>query len=295
MPVLLQQSVDGLIVDPGGIYVDATFGGGGHSRKIVSKLEEAGHLYGFDQDSDTMRNIVKDSRFTFVYSNFRYMRNFLRYYNVERVDGIIADLGVSWHHFDNSTRGFSFRFDGPIDMRMNQSGGMSAIDVINNYSEQALANILYMYGELRNSRKIASVIVKNREASVINTTGQLQEIIMPVIGKKRIKKDLAKIYQALRIEVNQEIAALCEMLSDSVELLKPGGRLVVITYHSIEDRIVKNIMRSGNVEGRVEEDFFGNRKVPFRVLGKPLVPDVTELNKNPRSRSAKLRIAEKLY
>ncbi|HZK03580.1 MAG TPA: 16S rRNA (cytosine(1402)-N(4))-methyltransferase RsmH [Bacteroidaceae bacterium] len=295
VPVLLQQSVDALIVDPGGVYVDATFGGGGHSHKIVSRLKETGHLYGFDQDSDTMRNIVQDSRFTFVYSNFRYMRNFLRYYNVERVDGIIADLGVSWHHFDNSTRGFSFRFDGPIDMRMNQSGGMSAVDVINNYSEQALANILYMYGELRNSRKIASAIVKNREASIINTTGQLQEIIMPVIGRERIKKDLAKIYQALRIEVNQEIAALCEMLSDSVELLKPGGRLVVITYHSIEDRIVKNIMRSGNVDGKIEKDFFGNRKVPFKVLGKPLVPDVTELNKNPRSRSAKLRIAEKFY
>lgn len=293
VPVLLQQSVDGLIVDPDGVYVDATFGGGGHSREIVSRLSKHGHLYGFDQDSDTLEHAIQDSRFTFVFSNFRYVRNFLRYHNVEGVNGILADLGVSWHHFDNSARGFSFRFDGPIDMRMNQKEGLSAADVINDYSEQALADIFYLYGELRNSRRLASAIVKKRETSVIRTTGQLQEVVMPVIGRERGKKELAKVYQALRIEVNQEINALQEMLTDAVELLKPGGRLVVITYHSIEDRIVKNIMRSGNVNGNVEEDFFGNRKVAFKVLGKPVSPNAAEQANNPRSRSAKLRIAEK--
>ena len=294
VPVLLKQSVEGLVVDPDGVYVDATFGGGGHSREIVSLLSNKGHLYGFDQDADAMNNIIKDDRFTFVYSNFRYMSNFMRWYGHEKVNGILADLGVSWHHFDDSTRGFSFRFDGPIDMRMNQKEGLKASDVLNDYPEEQLAKLFWLYGELQNGRQIAQVIGKARKNGRLETVTQLLDAIRPVIGREREKKDTAKLFQALRMEVNHEVDALREMLTGAVGLLDKGGRLVVITYHSIEDRMVKNLMKSGNIEGEIKTDFYGNREVPFKTIGKPVVPDAAEQAANPRSRSAKLRIAEKV-
>ncbi|MBO7111113.1 MAG: 16S rRNA (cytosine(1402)-N(4))-methyltransferase RsmH [Bacteroidaceae bacterium] len=294
VPVLLKQSVEGLVVDPDGVYVDATFGGGGHSREIVSRLSSKGHLYGFDQDADTMNNIIKDDRFTFVYSNFRYMPNFMRWYGHEKVTGILADLGVSWHHFDDSTRGFSFRFEGPIDMRMNQKEGMKASDVINDYPEEKLAGLFWLYGELQNGRQIAGAIGRARKNCRLETVTQLLEAVRPVIGREREKKDTAKLFQALRMEVNHEVDALREMLTGAVGLLDKGGRLVVITYHSIEDRMVKNLMKSGNIEGEIKTDFYGNREVPFKAIGKPVVPDAAEQAANPRSRSAKLRIAEKV-
>ena len=294
VPVLLKQSVEGLVVDPDGVYVDATFGGGGHSREIVSRLSSKGHLYGFDQDADTMNNIIKDSRFTFVYSNFRYMPNFMRWYGQEKVTGILADLGVSWHHFDDSTRGFSFRFEGPIDMRMNQKEGIKASDVINDYPEEKLAGLFWLYGELQNGRQVAQAIGRARKNARLETVTQLLEAVRPVIGREREKKDTAKLFQALRMEVNHEVDALREMLTGAVGLLDKGGRLVVITYHSIEDRMVKNLMKSGNIEGEIKTDFYGNREVPFRAIGKPIAPDAAEQTANPRSRSAKLRIAEKV-
>ena len=294
MPVLLKQSVEGLVVDPDGVYVDATFGGGGHSREIVSRLSSKGHLYGFDQDADTMNNIIKDSRFTFVYSNFRYMPNFMRWYGHEKVTGILADLGVSWHHFDDSTRGFSFRFEGPIDMRMNQKEGMKASDVLNEYPEEKLAQLFWLYGELQNGRQVAAAIGRARKNSRLETVTQLLDAVRPVIGREREKKDTAKLFQALRMEVNHEVDALREMLCGAVGLLDKGGRLVVITYHSIEDRMVKNLMKSGNIEGEIKTDFYGNREVPFKAIGKPVIPDAAEQAANPRSRSAKLRIAEKI-
>ena len=294
VPVLLRQSVEGLVVDPDGVYVDATFGGGGHSREIVSLLSNKGHLYGFDQDADAMNNIIKDDRFTFVYSNFRYMSNFMRWYGHEKVNGILADLGVSWHHFDDSTRGFSFRFDGPIDMRMNQKEGIKASDILNEYPEERLAQLFWLYGELQNGRQIAQTIGKARKNGRLETVTQLLDAIRPVIGREREKKDTAKLFQALRMEVNHEVDALREMLTGAVELLDKGGRLVVITYHSIEDRMVKNLMKSGNIEGEIKTDFYGNREVPFKAIGKPVVPDAAEQAANPRSRSAKLRIAEKV-
>ncbi len=295
VPVLLDQSVSGLIANPDGIYVDATFGGGGHSRAILGRLGPKGHLYSFDQDADAMANIIDDSRFTFVYSNFRYMKNFMRYYGHEKVDGILADLGVSWHHFDDSTRGFSFRFnEGLIDMRMNQKEGMSAADVLNDYPEEKLANIFYLYGELKNGRQLAQAIARRRQSMKFVTVEQLIETVTPVIGRERAKKEMAKVFQALRMEVNHEVDALREMLESSVSLLKPGGRLAVITYHSIEDRMVKNLVKSGNIEGDVQTDFYGNRLVPFSQVCKPVVPDSREQAENPRSRSARLRIAEKL-
>ena len=294
VPVLLKQSVEGLVVDPDGVYVDATFGGGGHSREIVSRLSSKGHLYGFDQDADTMNNIIKDSRFTFVYSNFRYMPNFMRWYGHEKVTGILADLGVSWHHFDDSTRGFSFRFEGPIDMRMNQKEGIKASDVINDYPEEKLAGLFWLYGELQNGRQVAQAIGRARKNARLETVTQLLEAVRPVIGREREKKDTAKLFQALRMEVNHEVDALREMLTGAVGLLDKGGRLVVITYHSIEDRMVKNLMKSGNIEGEIKTDFYGNREVPFKAIGKPIVPDAAEQAANPRSRSAKLRIAEKV-
>ncbi len=294
VPVLLKQSVEGLVVDPDGVYVDATFGGGGHSREIVSLLSNKGHLYGFDQDADAMNNIIKDDRFTFVYSNFRYMSNFMRWYGHEKVNGILADLGVSWHHFDDSTRGFSFRFEGPIDMRMNQKEGIKASDILNEYPEERLAQLFWLYGELQNGRQIAQVIGKARKNGRLETVTQLLDAIRPVIGREREKKDTAKLFQALRMEVNHEVDALREMLTGAVGLLDKGGRLVVITYHSIEDRMVKNLMKSGNIEGEIKTDFYGNREVPFKSIGKPVVPDAAEQAANPRSRSAKLRIAEKL-
>ncbi len=294
VPVLLGQSVEGLVTDPDGVYVDATFGGGGHSREIVSRLSPKGHLYGFDQDADAMNNIIRDSRFTFVYSNFRYMTNFLRWYGHDKVNGILADLGVSWHHFDDSTRGFSFRFEGPIDMRMNQKEGIKASDVLNDYPEEKLAQLFWLYGELQNGRQIASAIGRARSNRRLESVTQLLDAIRPVIGREREKKDTAKLFQALRMEVNHEVDALREMLTGAVGLLEKGGRLVVITYHSIEDRMVKNLIRSGNIEGEIKTDFYGNRNVPMKAIGKPVTPDSAELAANPRSRSAKLRIAERV-
>ena len=294
VPVLLKQSVEGLVTDSDGVYVDATFGGGGHSREIVSRLGVKGHLYGFDQDSDTMNNVINDKRFTFVYSNFRYMRNFMRWYGHEQVNGILADLGVSWHHFDDSTRGFSFRFDGPIDMRMNQKEGLKASDLLTDYPEERLAQLFWLYGELQNGRQLAQAIGRARKNCRLETVTQLLDAIRPVIGREREKKDTAKLFQALRMEVNHEVDALREMLESSVQLLCKGGRLVVITYHSIEDRMVKNLMKSGNIEGVIKTDFYGNREVPFKAIGKPVIPDADEQASNPRSRSAKLRIAERI-
>lgn len=294
VPVLLNESIDGMNLQPGGIYVDVTFGGGGHSKEILSRLDKTAHLYSFDQDEDAEKNIVNDDRFTFVRSNFRYLSNFLRYYDVEEVDAILADLGVSSHHFDDSERGFSFRFEGKLDMRMNKRAGITAAEVVNTYSEERLADIFYLYGELKNSRKLASVIVKARLSKQIVTIGDFLEIIKPLFGREREKKELAKVFQALRIEVNQEMEALKEMLSAATEALKPGGRLVVITYHSLEDRMVKNIMKTGNMEGKAEQDFFGNIQTPFKLItNKVIVPSDEEVIRNPRSRSAKLRIAEK--
>ena len=294
IPVLLKESIDGMNICPDGIYVDVTFGGGGHSKEILSRLDEKGHLYSFDQDEDAERNIVNDSRFTFVRSNFRYLHNFLRYYDVEEVDGILADLGVSSHHFDDSERGFSFRFDGQLDMRMNKRAGMTAAEVVNTYSEERLADIFYLYGELKNSRKLASVLVKARTLRPIVTIGDFLEIVKPLFGREREKKELAKVFQALRIEVNQEMEALKEMLYAATKALKPGGRLAVITYHSLEDRIVKNVMKTGNIDGKAEQDFFGNVQTPFRLVNnKVIVASEEEVTRNPRARSAKLRIAEK--
>ena len=290
----LKESVDAMNISPDGTYVDVTFGGGGHSREILSRLGDGGRLLGFDQDEDAERNIVNDPHFTFVRSNFRYLHNFLRYHDIGEVDAILADLGVSSHHFDDSERGFSFRFDGKLDMRMNKRAGITAADVVNTYEEERLADIFYLYGELKNSRKLASVIVKARTGQKIETIGEFLEIIKPLFGREREKKELAKVFQALRIEVNQEMEALKEMLMAATEALKPGGRLVVITYHSLEDRMVKNIMKTGNVEGKATQDFFGNLQTPFRLVNnKVIVPDEDEITRNPRSRSAKLRIAEK--
>lgn len=303
VPVLLKESVDGLNIDNGDIFVDVTFGGGGHSREILSRLGDGAHLYSFDQDEDafcqsemlmTDDEKLKD-KFTFVRSNFRYLKNFLRYYGVESVDGILADLGVSSHHFDDSERGFSFRFNGALDMRMNRSGGNTAAHIVNTYDEKRLADVFYLYGELKNSRKLASAIVKARAINKIETIEDLLNIIKPFFGRDREKKDLAKAFQALRIEVNHEMDALKEMLVSAKEMLRPGGRLVVITYHSLEDRIVKNMMKTGNCEGREEKDFFGRSESPFRLINnKVIIPDAEEQERNPRSRSAKLRIAEKL-
>lgn len=294
VPVLLKETVDGLHINPDGIYVDVTFGGGGHSREILSRLSFKGHLYSFDQDEDAEQNIIKDKRFTFVRSNFRYIKNWMRYYGVEQVDGILADLGVSSHHFDAQERGFSFRFDAPLDMRMNQKAERTAADLLNEYSEEQLADVLYLYGELRNARKIATAIVKSRSENRIETTGDLINIIKVFFERDREKKEMAKVFQALRIEVNQEMQALREMLTAAAKLLKKGGRLSVLTYHSLEDRMVKNLIKTGNVEGRVEKDFFGNTNAPLKMVNnKVITASEEEQASNPRSRSAKLRIAEK--
>jgi 16S rRNA (cytosine1402-N4)-methyltransferase len=292
--VLLKESVDGLDIQPDGIYVDVTFGGGGHSREILSRLGTNGRLFGFDQDADAESNIMNDNRFTFVRSNFRYLKNWMRFHEVEKIDGLLADLGVSSHHFDDETRGFSFRFDAPLDMRMNKRAGMTAADVLNNHTEEQLADIFYLYGELKNARKIASVVVKARQDSPIETTGQLLQLTEKIFAREREKKEVTKLFQALRIEVNHEMDALREMLNSACQLLRPGGRLSVITYHSLEDRIVKNMMRAGNAEGKVEQDFFGRAKSPLHLINnRVIVPTDDELQRNPRSRSAKLRIAEK--
>lgn len=299
VPVLLKESVGGLDIKPDGVYVDVTFGGGGHSREILSRLGAQGHLYSFDQDEDAEQNIVSDERFTFVRSNFRYLKNWMRYYGVEEIDGLLADLGVSSHHFDDETRGFSFRFDAPLDMRMNKRSGMTAADIVNNYGEEQLSDIFYIYGELKNARRIAAAIVKARAAKRIETTSELIQLTMEngklTIEDGKWKKEAAKLFQALRIEVNHEMDALKEMLNGARDLICEGGRLSVITYHSLEDRLVKNMMKAGNVEGKVKQDFFGRTESPFRQIGgKVIVPDEEEQVRNPRSRSAKLRIGEKV-
>ncbi|MGI6223034.1 MAG: 16S rRNA (cytosine(1402)-N(4))-methyltransferase RsmH [Prevotella sp.] len=300
VPVLLERSVDGLMIKPGGVYVDVTFGGGGHSREILRRLGEEGHLYSFDQDADVEKQLEGDDNpftadnFTFVRSNFRYLKNWMRYYGVEHIDGLLADLGVSSHHFDDETRGFSFRFDAPLDMRMNASATMTAADVVNNYDEGQLADVFYLYGELKNARRIAAAIVKARSSQPITTTNEFVKVVTPLFHREREKKDMAKLFQALRIEVNHEMTALSEMLTAATELLGEGGRLSVITYHSLEDRMVKNVMRAGNVAGKIEKDFYGNIQSPLRAVNtKPIIPDEAEQQRNPRSRSAKLRIAEK--
>lgn len=295
IPVLLHPSIDGLSIQSSGVYVDVTFGGGGHSREILRRLGNDGKLYGFDQDADAEQNIIGDDRFVFVRSNFRYLSNFMRYYGVDEVDGLLADLGVSSHHFDDKERGFSFRFDGALDMRMNTRAGKTAAEVVNTYTEEALADVFYLYGELKNARKLASVLVKARAVKPVETIADFLEVIKPFVGKDKEKKVLAQIFQALRIEVNDEMRALKEMLSQALTVLKPGGRLVVITYHSLEDRLVKNFLKTGNFEGKTEQDFFGNIQSPFRLVNnKVIVPSAEEIESNPRSRSAKLRIAEKI-
>jgi 16S rRNA (cytosine1402-N4)-methyltransferase len=294
VPVLLKESVDGLDIQPDGIYVDVTFGGGGHSREILSHLGKNGHLYSFDQDADAEKNLVADDRFTFVRSNFRYISQWMRYYQVEKIDGILADLGVSSHHFDDETRGFSFRFDAPLDMRMNKRAGQTAADILNDYTEEQLADVLYLYGELKNARRIAKAIVAYRGHQRIETTAHLAEATEHLMRTEREKKDMARLYQALRIEVNHEMDALRDMLRGATELLREGGRLSVITYHSLEDRIVKNVMKAGNAEGKIEQDFYGRVSSPFRLIDKMTTPSQEEQERNPRSRSAKLRIAEKI-
>ena len=294
VPVMLRESVDGLDIRPGGIYVDVTFGGGGHSREILTRMDAAGRLFGFDQDADAEANIIGDGRFTFVRSNFRYLANWMRYYGVEAVDGLIADLGVSSHHFDDAERGFSFRFDAPLDMRMNKRDGMTAADVLNKYDEARLADVFYLYGELRTSRRIAAAVTKARAAKPIVTTQDLIDATAQLFKREREKKDMAKMFQALRIEVNHEMDALREMLKAAAALLRPGGRLVVITYHSLEDRIVKNVIRTGNSQGTACQDFYGRMETPFAAANnKVITPSAAETGANPRSRSAKLRIAEK--
>lgn len=296
IPALLSETIEALQVRPDGVYVDATFGGGGHSMAIMERLSLSGHLYSFDQDDEAVSRAPKDERFTIVYSNFRFLRNFMRYYGVESVDGVLGDLGVSFHHFDAAERGFSFRQDAHLDMRMNRHGARTAADLLATLSEEELANVLYLYGELKQSRRMASAIVKSREAGKpVHTTGELLELIKPMINPRQEKKELAMVFQALRIAVNGELTALEEFLMQACELLKPGGRLAIITYHSLEDRLVKNFMRSGNIRGEVEKDFFGRSASPLKMLGsKPIVPSAEEVERNPRSRSAKLRVAVKL-
>ncbi len=297
VPVLLQETVDGLDVKSGGIYADLTFGGGGHSREILRRLNGTGHLYSFDQDEDAMKNaseLESEGNFTFVRSNFRFLKNWMLYYGHEQVDGILADLGVSSHHLDEEERGFSFRFDAPLDMRMNRKASLNAGRIVVEYSEEQLADIFYLYGELKNSRRIAAAIVKARQQKPITTTTELVEVLKPLMGYDREKKDLARVFQALRIEVNGEMVALRQMLSAATEILKPGGRLSVLTYHSLEDRMVKNIIRAGNAEGKVETDVFGRSDAPLEAVNRSVItPSIEEQESNPRSRSAKLRVARK--
>lgn len=296
IPVLLHESIDGMNINPNGTYIDVTFGGGGHSKHILSKMDGGkGMLYGFDQDADAEANKVDHPNFTFVRSNFRYIKNFMMYHGVKQVDAILADLGVSSHHFDDEERGFSFRFEGPLDMRMNKRAGRTAAEILNEYEQDKLADLFYLYGELKNSRRIAATIVKYRQTTSIERTEQLLEIIKPLFTREREKKELAKVFQALRIEVNQEMDALREMLLAANQLIKPGGRLVVITYHSLEDRMVKNLMRSGNIEGKIAKDFFGKIETPYKLINRRvIIASPEELERNPRARSAKLRVAEKI-
>lgn len=312
VPVLLNESIEGLELKDGGVYVDVTFGGGGHSREILNRLK-GGKLYSFDQDKDAAENADMATKsanqeiaesandFTFIASNFRYLRNWMRYYGeIEaedenpKVDGILADLGVSSHHLDDDTRGFSFRFDSPIDMRMNKRAGKTAADILNEYDEERLANIIYIYGEVKQSRKLASLIVKQRQTTPYKTTGDLVKTCEQCLPRERAKKEMAKVFQALRIEVNHEMDALKEMLEAAIKVLKPGGRLSVITYHSLEDRIVKNFIKTGNAEGKLKQDLFGRVEAPLKAVNrKPILPTNEEQECNPRSRSAKLRVAVK--
>lgn len=291
-PVMLKESVDGMEIGKDDICVDVTFGGGGHSREILSRLGKNGHLYSFDQDEDAEKNAPDDKRFTFVRGNFRFLYNFLRYHDATKINALLADLGVSGHHFDDETRGFSFRFDADLDMRMNKRGGETAADLLNNATEEDLAKIFKLYGELNCARRLAASIVKRRASQPFKRVSDLIEVAKPFCPPQREKKELAKVFQALRIEINHEMEALKEMLVQAAEVLKPGGRLVVITYHSLEDRLVKNFMKSGNIEGVVEKDFFGRITSPFDAR-KVIVPTAEEQERNPRSRSAKLRIAIK--
>ena len=299
IPAMLSETIEGLAIKPDGIYVDVTFGGGGHSRAILAKLHEMdngqwtmdnGHLYSFDQDKDALSNAIDDERWTFVHSNFRYLRNWMDYYGVERIDGLLADLGVSFHHFDCPERGFSFRFPAPLDMRMNQTAKRTASDIINSYNEEELARIFWLYGELKNGRQIAKNICKARSEKAIMRTEEL--VAASRIPAER-SKELARLFQALRIEVNDELGALREMLVAARDLLKPGGRIAILTYHSLEDRLVKNFLRSGNLEGTIEKDFYGNILTPFTLIEKGREASAEEVERNPRSRSAKLRVAEK--
>lgn len=295
IPALLDATIKGLDIKPDGTYVDVTFGGGGHSRTIMRQLGGEGRLLSFDQDADAMANAIDDPRFTFVYGNFRFLRNFLRFYDAPQVDGILADLGVSFHHFDDPERGFSFRFDGPLDMRMNRRAEHSAAWLLANASEEELARMFTLYGELRQGKRLARAIVKERDNSPVDTVERLIDLSRPFIDKRREKKELAQVFQALRIEVNGEMEALQAFLRQTLEVLKPGGRLAIITYHSLEDRLVKNFMRTGNLDGQLRQDFYGRNLSPLRLLtSKPIIPDDDEIESNPRSRSAKLRIAEKI-
>lgn len=297
VPVLLKESVDGMNIQPDSICVDVTFGGGGHTREIISRLGKEGHLYSFDQDEDAVKNIQADERFTFVKSNFRYLKNFIQYHDEDHIDALLADLGVSSHHFDEADRGFSFRFeDGALDMRMNQRSKKDAATILNTYSEEDLADVFYLYGELRQSRKIASAIVRKRAEQPFRTIADLLAVLDTFAGKnKKEKQVLAQAFQALRIEVNEEMEALREMLEQALDTLSIGGRISVITYHSLEDRLVKNFFKTGNFEGKVVKDFYGNIETPFKLINnKVIVPSDEEIERNPRARSAKLRIAEKI-
>lgn len=293
IPALLTESIDALSINACGSYVDATFGGGGHSRAILQRLGPAGHLYGFDRDLDALRNAPDDSRFTFVHSDYRFIPNFLHYYGCDKADGILADLGVSFHHFDSGERGFSFREDAPLDMRMNRKGERTAAQIIADASPEKLESIFRAYTDLKRPRLLANAIVKARSASPILTTSQLTDALTPALNPKNLKKDLAQAFQALRIETNDELHSLQRLLLNSLSVLKPGGRFAIITYHSIEDRMVKNFFRSGNLEGKVEQDFYGRVLTPWKQITRnPVVPSAEEIERNPRSRSAKLRVAE---
>lgn len=292
-PALLNETLEGLNIKPDGVYVDVTFGGGGHSREILARLGKDGKLIAFDQDEDAIKNALNDPRFIFVRSNFSYLKNFLRYHNIEKVDGILGDLGVSSHHFDEAERGFSFRFDGALDMRMNTKSPLTAAVILNTYSEEQLADVFYLYGELHNSRKIARTIVNARGNAPFNRIFPFIEALKPYFGREKEKKDMARVFQALRIEVNKEMDVLKSLLDQSLEVLNPQGRLVILTYHSLEDRLVKNFFRSGNFEGKLEKDFYGNILSPLKAINnKVIVADAEEIARNPRARSAKLRIAE---
>lgn len=293
IPALAAETIEGLDIKPDGTYVDVTFGGGGHSRAILDRLGPDGHLYAFDQDPDAVARALHDPRFTMVHSNFRYLSNFMAYYGVEAIDGLLADLGVSFHHFDDPDRGFSFRWpDGPLDMRMNQRASRTAARLLETADVDELTTIFRLYGELKNARRLAEAIVRARAAAPLTTTAELLAVVTPLLNPKREKKELACVYQALRIAINDEIDVLRRLLTSAAQIIRPGGRLVIITYHSLEDRLVKNFMKTGNLDGQVEKDFFGNVQSPFRVLtSKPIEPSEAEIEANPRSRSAKLRIA----